>query len=274
MRTVKLLSWHEDFASKAKALTGKGSIVDASPLERTSRAVSVMAHMNPAAIVLDMDRLPSNCRAVALMLRSSRSARHIPILCAGVLPPDGDEGLPAKYSRLKSELPDIPYAAWPNAAKVLASLLDRPATKPPVVPPLREYTTSLAQKLGIVSASAKAKDQPRSVAIVAAPDGFIDSLGELPQTLNVVPKIGQRISLAICFIRSLGELAATLEILTYKLPEGASAWIAYPKRGRGRAGEFNENHIRNIGLAAGFVDYKICSIDDAWSGIKFARRKS
>ena len=33
------------------------------------------------------------------------------------------------------------------------------------------------------------------------------------------------------------------------------------------------NHVREFGLAAEFVDYKICAIDDTWSGLLFARRR-
>jgi hypothetical protein len=38
--------------------------------------------------------------------------------------------------------------------------------------------------------------------------------------------------------------------------------------------EFNENDVRRSALAAGFVDYKICSVDAEWSGMKFAHRKT
>lgn len=34
-----------------------------------------------------------------------------------------------------------------------------------------------------------------------------------------------------------------------------------------------ETSVRDIGLAAGVVDYKVCAIDAIWSGLKFARRK-
>jgi hypothetical protein len=31
--------------------------------------------------------------------------------------------------------------------------------------------------------------------------------------------------------------------------------------------------VRRFGLAARFVDYKICAVDQTWSGLLFARRK-
>jgi len=275
MRTVKLLSWHEGVAGKAKSLARKGVTVDATPLVRTSRVIGELAEINPAALVLDMDRLPSNCREIALMLRASKSARHIPILFAGSLPPDGAGGLPGKYARLKAELPDIPYAAWPDAGNALRSLLDQPMTAPPLVPPARVYTTSLAQKLGIVATAAKEKDKPRKIALLAAPEGFVNLLGELPETVSFVPGITPGIQLAVCFVRTEDDLAATLDLLVYRLPEVVSAWIAYPKSKKvgTRQSTFSERDIRQRGLAAGLVDYKIASIDATWSGLKFARRK-
>jgi hypothetical protein len=35
--------------------------------------------------------------------------------------------------------------------------------------------------------------------------------------------------------------------------------------------ELDENLVRDIGLAAGLVDIKVCAIDAKWSGLKFVR---
>jgi len=40
----------------------------------------------------------------------------------------------------------------------------------------------------------------------------------------------------------------------------------------GVATDLNENIIREIGLAAGLVDVKVCAVTDVWSGLKFVRR--
>ena len=57
-----------------------------------------------------------------------------------------------------------------------------------------------------------------------------------------------------------------------KLAPGGGLWIAYPKRKSGIESDLSENGIRDIGLQAGLVDNKICSIDDRWSGIRFVAR--
>jgi hypothetical protein len=39
-------------------------------------------------------------------------------------------------------------------------------------------------------------------------------------------------------------------------------------------GELGAHHVRELGLAAGFVDYKVAGINADWSALKFATRKS
>jgi hypothetical protein len=36
----------------------------------------------------------------------------------------------------------------------------------------------------------------------------------------------------------------------------------------------NFESVREFGLGAGWVDYKVCAIDETWSGLCFARRKN
>jgi hypothetical protein len=125
------------------------------------------------------------------------------------------------------------------------------------------YTTPLPKKLGIKPES--------SLAILAGPDGFKELLGDLPTTTT---RLTPETALALCFVRSLNDLHATIDLLTAQLPKTASAWIIYPKTARHPHSGFNENHVRNAGLAVNLVDYKVCSIDGDWSALKFAWRKS
>ena len=49
-------------------------------------------------------------------------------------------------------------------------------------------------------------------------------------------------------------------------------WIAWPKRSSGVATDLDENVVREIGLAGGLVDNKVCAIDATWSGLRFVWR--
>ena len=128
--------------------------------------------------------------------------------------------------------------------------------------------TPLPKKLGILTANS----EPREVALLAAPEGFQQTLGELPSYVWLSTRLNPKTFLALCFVRSLADLQATVDMLATKLPEGASAWIVHPKAAH-KPG-FNQNDVRDAALARGLVDYKVCSVNEDWSGLKFARRKT
>ncbi|WP_260735285.1 DUF3052 family protein [Tunturiibacter lichenicola] len=257
MKTIKLLSWHDDVKTKAASLKRPDLRVDAALLVSASGVVGELAHLNPAALVFDLDKLPSKSREIALVLRSSKSARHIPILFAG--------GVPEKMERIRSENPDAAYAAWPEAPKSLAALLKRPPSVPAIAPPRDFSTTPLLKKLGV--------GEDMQVALIAAPDGFEELLGDIPKGTTLLTHITPKTHLALCFIRSLEDLAATLNLVTVRLPKRASVWIVHPKRTPKHRVDFNQIHVRDAALASGLVDYKVCSIDADWSALKFAHRR-
>ena len=125
--------------------------------------------------------------------------------------------------------------------------------------------TPLPKKLGLIS------PKPCVVWLMGEPGSFRASLGELPPNVHFAQRLMPDVTLAICFVRSLLELNDTLDLLAVQLPTRASAWIMRPKQHH-RPG-FNGNDVREGGLARELVDYKICSVDEDWSGMKFARRK-
>ena len=54
--------------------------------------------------------------------------------------------------------------------------------------------------------------------------------------------------------------------------EKAHVWIAWQKGGSAAKGDLTQPVVRALALAAGLVDYKICSIDSDWSVLLFKRR--
>jgi Protein of unknown function (DUF3052) len=257
MKTIKLLSWHDDIKTKAASLKRRDLRIEAAPLISTSGLVGELARLNPAVFIFDLDKLPSKSREIALLLRSSKSARHIPLLFAG--------GLPEKMERIRNENPDAAYTAWPEAPKALAALLRHPPPTPAIAPPRDFSTTPLLKKLGLGA--------NMQVALIAAPDGFEELLGDLRAGTTLLTRISPKANLVLCFIRSLENLTATLDLLTLRLPKQASVWVVHPKRTSKHHVDFNQNDVRDAALATGLVDYKVCSIDADWSALKFAHRR-
>jgi hypothetical protein len=81
-------------------------------------------------------------------------------------------------------------------------------------------------------------------------------------------------NVSIIFASSVAELIRDFRPLAKALPVKTALWIAWPKQGSGIATDLNGNVVREFGLAAGWVDYKVCTIDETWSGLCFARRKN
>ena len=50
-------------------------------------------------------------------------------------------------------------------------------------------------------------------------------------------------------------------------------WVAWPKKASGVPTDITEDTFRELLLPTGWVDVKVCAIDDTWSGLKFVLRK-
>jgi len=118
--------------------------------------------------------------------------------------------------------------------------------------------TPLDQKLGIKPAS--------RVALIAAPDHVVRTLGVPPRAAR------GPLDVIVFFTTARAALARRFGTLARALTPAGGLWIAWPKRSSGLATDLTENVVREIGLAAGLVDNKVCAIDDTWSGLRFVIR--
>lgn len=127
--------------------------------------------------------------------------------------------------------------------------------------------TPLPKKLGLVTA----KGGVGEVAVLGEPEGFRALLGELPNDITLSPRLSASTNLALCFVRSSAELASLLDLVAAQLPAQAHTWLIHPKAHT--KPDFNQNHLRDAALSVGLVDYKVCSVSEDWSGLKFSWRK-
>jgi hypothetical protein len=204
--------------------------------------------------------LPSHGREVAGALRNSKALREIPIVFAG--------GAAEKVGRVRSELPDATFTSWSGVATAVEKALkNAPAVTVQPVPHMQRFAGSpLAKKLDL-KAGVKA-------ALIGVEAGFVELLGDLPESVELQTRIARDTKLVLWFVRASHELADAFELAAARMPEGCSLWIIYPKRAGRYKVDFNQNDVRLTGLGVGMVDYKICAVDGDWSGMKFARRKS
>ena len=121
--------------------------------------------------------------------------------------------------------------------------------------------TPLLKKLGL--------DGRKNLLFDAAPASVLRELGlkSPPRPSNSSP-----LDFGLVFTKSHAELKEKFHGLVPRLDAAATLWIAWPKKTSGVATDLNENIVRDVGLAAGMVDVKVCAIDDVWSGLKFVFR--
>lgn len=137
--------------------------------------------------------------------------------------------------------------------------------KPPGVTTTAGYSgTPLPKKLGI--------REHYSFLLVNAPERFEVKLEPLPNGSELVDDPASA-RVAVLFVFSEADLVRDFRPLAKALPEKVALWIAWPKKASGVKTDLNENVIREFGLGLGWVDYKICAIDETWSGLCFARRR-
>jgi CheY-like chemotaxis protein len=220
------------------------------PLVRALRAAGA------DAVLFDLTRRPSHAREIAMSLRTSKATRHTPLVFV--------DGEPGKVAALKAALPDAAYTTW-GRIKTAVPRAIRTAPATPFVPPDALYAgRTLAQKLGIRAGE--------RVAVVGAPRDFAATLGPLPAKATLTAVFDARADRVVWFLRSTAELRLALGRLTAMLGQQV-AWLAWPKRASGTATDLDGNIVRESGLAAGLVDFKVCSVDATWSGLAFKRAR-
>jgi hypothetical protein len=176
------------------------------------------------------------------------------------------EGDPDKVARILELLPDAAYTCWERIGDSLQEAIAHPPADP-VVPgsAFAAYAGKpLVEKLGVKEGA--------TVVLVGAPAGFERTLGDLPQGTQLCEGGAADRDLTVWFVRSGQELEGGIEEMAGQAGLGP-LWIAWPKKASPMATDLTQQLVRKVGLAAGMVDYKICSVDETWSALLFTRRK-
>jgi len=257
MPTVRLVHWNEKEAEdRARILADAGFEVLSEP-PTGSKFFQDLETEAPQAIVIDLSRMPSQGRDIAVAIRKRKGTRYIPIVFVG--------GDPGKVERIKELLPDATYCGWADVSAMVRQVIEA-GIEDVVVPDsvFAAYARKpLADKLGIKSGS--------RVAHVSSPSEFASALGELPSGATLVSGPDESADLTLWFVRSAEKLSADLELIV-DTSKRAPVWIAWPKKGAACEGDLTQRVVREAGMNAGMVDYKICSIDRNWSALLFTWR--
>lgn len=122
----------------------------------------------------------------------------------------------------------------------------------------------LVEKLGIKPGT--------RIAIVAAPPGYRSTLGALPPGVTVGTAPRGTLSFIHFFTKKRALLGRRFPALKRALAQDGALWVSWPKKASGVATDLTEDVVREVALAGGLVDVKVCAIDEVWSGLKLMRR--
>lgn len=122
--------------------------------------------------------------------------------------------------------------------------------------------TPLPKKLGI-------KEGMR-IALLHAPDGFEETIG-VPVQHGL--KKTDDVDLAVGFITERAHFEKNWPWLSQTLAPNGVFWVAWPKKASKVPTDMTEDVIREVVLPTGWVDVKVCAIDEIWSGLKLVLRK-
>ena len=127
-------------------------------------------------------------------------------------------------------------------------------------PPSGYSGTPLVKKLGIKAGNI--------ITVVNAPDHYYGLLIDLPTGVLFVADEAERKHLVHYFTKDADELTAAISSLKAQILPNGMIWISWPKKASKVVTDITEDVIRDLALANGLVDVKVCAVDEVWSGLK------
>lgn len=207
----------------------------------------------PTMFVIDLSRLPSNGREIAIALRQSPKTRQVPIIFC--------DGAPEKVKLVRDVLPDAAYCTCNELIETLKNIRPMQTSVKPVSMMSRYGSRTTAQKLGITEES--------TVALINPPRNVSTVVGELPGGIEFIEQDG---AVTLCFVNSADGLRADMSRVR-GLATKTKLWILWRKKSAPGHDGVTDRLVRETGGDLGLVDYKICSVDETWSAMLFARKK-
>ncbi len=108
--------------------------------------------------------------------------------------------------------------------------------------------------------------------VMGAPEGYADTLGSLPDGVDVASDLSLPLDFIHFFTSERGDLELRLPDLKAALKKDGMLWLSWPKKASKLPTDLTDNIVREVGLAHGLVDVKVAAIDENWSGLKFVYR--
>ncbi len=126
-------------------------------------------------------------------------------------------------------------------------------------------STPLAEKLGI--------EEGDRVFVWDAPADYADLVAPLPPRVRISKGLDSDVDLVHVFVKARVTLERSLRTLRSTLRPDTPVWVSWPKRMAKVRTDVTEDVVRAVALPLGFVDIKVCAVDEIWSGLKLVVRR-
>jgi hypothetical protein len=125
--------------------------------------------------------------------------------------------------------------------------------------------TPLPQKLGI---------KPGLIVVtINPPTNYRRLLDSIPEGVTFSDRLKPDSSFVHVFVKKCSDLARRLPVLRERIADTGTVWISWPKKSARVPTDVTEDVVRELALPLGFVDVKVCAIDETWSGLKLMIRR-
>ena len=113
-----------------------------------------------------------------------------------------------------------------------------------------------------------------SVTVINEPANYRSLLGQGADGVEFSDETGSDSRFVHFFTTRRSELKKQLSRLRKKIPDTSAVWVSWPKKSARVPTDVTEDVIRVVALPLGFVDVKVCAIDETWSGLKLMIRRT
>ena len=120
--------------------------------------------------------------------------------------------------------------------------------------------TPLAKKLGIKEGSV--------IRIINQPAHYFSLFTGWPSQVTIATDDTTKKNFIHFFTHSAEELHQHLKSLKDEIVADGTIWISWPKKASKVPTDLTEDVIRQMALAVGLADVKVCAVDEVWSGLK------
>ena len=122
---------------------------------------------------------------------------------------------------------------------------------------------------------------PKKLGMLPGTTVFFDGGALDIPSITRAARLDKDVDIVHLFTKSAAELSRKLADYRKRLRGDAAVWVSWPKksskacpeRSRRVPTDITEDVIRAVCLPIGWVDVKVCAVDETWSGLKLVVRR-